>query len=77
MARSPRSQAQKEVTTLMQQTNVSERVMHSIQETAFLLNLSTRKVHYLIAEKKIKTLKCGKRRLIPRTEILRLSREAR
>ncbi|HXE75498.1 MAG TPA: excisionase family DNA-binding protein [Candidatus Xenobia bacterium] len=51
--------------------------MHSIQETAFLLNLSTRKVHYLIAEKKIKTLKCGKRRLIPRTEILRLSREAR
>jgi excisionase family DNA binding protein len=61
----------------MQQTTVPERVMHSIQETAFLLNLSTRKVHYLIAEKKIRTLKCGKRRLIPRTEILRLSREAR
>lgn len=51
--------------------------MHSIPETAFLLDISTRKVHYPIAEKKIKTLKCGKRRLIPRTEILRLSREAR
>jgi excisionase family DNA binding protein len=77
MASSPGGQAQREATTAMQQTNVPERVMHSVLETAFLLNISTRKVHYLIAEKKIKTLKCGKRRLIPRTEILRLSREAR
>ncbi len=60
----------------MQQTNVPERVMHSVPETAFRLNISTRKGHYLSAEKKIETLQCGKGRLIPRTEILRLSRTA-
>jgi excisionase family DNA binding protein len=57
---------------------VQPRVLHPIPETAFLLGISQRQVHYMIARREIKSVRVGrKRRLVPRSEIDRIARQAR
>jgi excisionase family DNA binding protein len=61
----------------MVEMTVPQRVTHPKTEAAFLLGISLRKLELMIASKELRTVRIGKRRLIPRSEIERLAREAR
>lgn len=60
----------------MVEISVPERLLHSKVEASHLLCISVRKLEQLILSKQIRTVRVGKRRLIPRRELERLARQA-
>ena len=48
---------------------------YSIKETCRLLSISRRHFYDLLSEEKIKTVKLGARRVVPRAEVERLANE--
>jgi excisionase family DNA binding protein len=56
-------------------TNRIERLAFSPEETANRLGVSLRMVHYAIKRGDVATRKLGRRVLIPRSELLRISGE--
>lgn len=57
-------------------TNVPERILHSIEETATLLSLSRMTVIRMTYRGKLETRKIGRRRLITRASIDKLVRQS-
>jgi len=53
---------------------MSDRLLLSRHEAAHSLGISLRTIDYLIAGKEIRTIRVGRRRLIPQTELARFLR---
>ena len=51
------------------------RMLHSRNEAAYLLCLSTRALDYLIGKKELAVRRVGRKILIPHTELLKFSRK--
>jgi excisionase family DNA binding protein len=51
-----------------------ERFLYPKREAAYLLGISPRAVDYLIADRRLKVVRIGKRTLIPREELRRFAR---
>ncbi len=50
-----------------------DKLMYARLEAAQLLSLSLRKIDELIAKKKLKTIRVGRRNLVPHSELLRFA----
>ena len=57
-------------------SNIPERILHSIEETASMLSLSRMTVLRMTYKGKLETKKIGRRRLITRTSIDKLVRQS-
>ena len=51
-----------------------ERITYSRREAAYLLNISRRSLDYIIGNDRLDSVKFGRRRMIPRDELLRYAR---
>jgi excisionase family DNA binding protein len=56
---------------------MAERVLHPCQEAANLLAISLRKLDQLIRDRAIRTLRIGRRRLVPHDQLLRFAKRTR
>jgi excisionase family DNA binding protein len=57
--------------------DIQQRILHPKTEAATLMGISPRKLDYMISNGEVKTVRLGKRRMVPRAEIERIARTAR
>jgi excisionase family DNA binding protein len=62
---------------VIENEDFKRRILHPKQEAAWLIGVSPRMLDYMIRRGDVKTVKVGKRRLVPRSEILKIARRAR
>ncbi len=65
---------QTEASTTLKTPTV-EKLLYNKKETAFALGISCRSVSYLIQKRQLSTRKLGGRTLVPKSEVVRLSRQ--
>jgi hypothetical protein len=61
----------------MTSTDQMQRILHSKPEAAMLMCISLRKLDYMISLGELKTVRLGKRRMVPRAEIERIAKGAK